>query len=65
MNLNIPELLCLPSNLQEMDTETFLQDFSKRKKYANVTETHTAYTGSNIHINMFNCLTPVRKLLHY
>lgn len=31
-NTYIPELLCLPSGLQEMGTETFLQDFSKEKQ---------------------------------
>ena len=34
-NLNVPELLCLPSDPQEMGIETFLQDFSKEKKKKN------------------------------
>lgn len=35
-NLNLPELLCLPSDPQEMGTETFLQDFSKEKTKKNL-----------------------------
>lgn len=55
LNLNIPELLCLPSDPQEMGTETFLQDFSKEKTKKNCynsifTKIYIVSITSKIHI---------------